>query len=252
MKTLKVTILISFVLLSLPIFFIVTPRLPQWPAYHQFADTRSLFGIPNFWNVVTNLPFVLVSMLGLIALKQQRQQHCVDAKKTMVFFILFSSIFLIGLGSAYYHWAPDNARLVWDRLPMTLVFMSLLSWAIMERIDVKVGFALLWPLIFLGLFSVWYWHWTEAKHLGDLRPYALVQFYSIILIILMLLLFPMKNASLNSYVMVFLFYLVAKLFEYYDAFIYHLSNGLISGHSLKHLFMAISAYYLVVIFKDKA
>jgi hypothetical protein len=41
------------------------PPIPQDPSYHQFADQRTLLGIPNFWNVVSNLPFVLVGAIGL-------------------------------------------------------------------------------------------------------------------------------------------------------------------------------------------
>ena len=41
------------------------PPIAQDPTYHQFADQRTLLGIPNFWNVVSNLPFVLVGAMGL-------------------------------------------------------------------------------------------------------------------------------------------------------------------------------------------
>src|SRR3990172_102797 len=35
------------------------------PNYHNFADQRALWGVSNFWNVVSNLPFLLVALWGL-------------------------------------------------------------------------------------------------------------------------------------------------------------------------------------------
>ena len=39
--------------------------IPQDQSYHQFADQRTILGIPNFWNVVSNLPFLAVGAGGL-------------------------------------------------------------------------------------------------------------------------------------------------------------------------------------------
>ena len=41
------------------------PPLLQNQDYHQFADQREVLGIPNFWNVVSNLPFIAVGAVGL-------------------------------------------------------------------------------------------------------------------------------------------------------------------------------------------
>ena len=43
---------------------LLVPAIPQDQAYHQFADQRTLLGIPNFWNVVSNIPFVVVGVVG--------------------------------------------------------------------------------------------------------------------------------------------------------------------------------------------
>jgi len=96
------------------------PRIPQDPAYHQFADNRTLFGIPNFWNVVTNIPFVLVGIFGLARLAR------VVALRSG-YLIICLGIVLVAVGSAYYHLAPSTPTLTWDRLPMTIVFMALFS-----------------------------------------------------------------------------------------------------------------------------
>lgn len=137
------------------------PPIPQDPSYHQFADQRTLLGIPNFWNVVSNLPFVLVGAMGLWQFGRDRAS-----------FVLFLGVFLTGFGSAYYHWDPNNDTLFWDRLPMALTFMAILAVAIEERVSAKAGAILLWPLLALAVFSLLLWRWTD-----DLRLYGWVQFF---------------------------------------------------------------------------
>ena len=128
--------------------------------YHQFADQRAIFGIPNFWNVVSNVPFLVVGAVGL------RRFHR-DAA-TAVFFL---GVFLTGSGSSYYHWAPQDSTLFWDRLPMTLIFAALFALAIGERVSKAAGAVLLWPTLAVGVSSVLLWLWTD-----DLRLYFWRQF----------------------------------------------------------------------------
>ena len=44
---------------------LLLPSIPQDQHYHQFADQRALLGIPNFWNVVSNIPFIAIGAVGL-------------------------------------------------------------------------------------------------------------------------------------------------------------------------------------------
>ena len=233
-------IALTIIISSLVYLFI--SRTPQWLSYHEFADARKIWGIPNFWNVVSNIPFLVVGILGLISLQQQRKNKHLAVKEVIVFLILFIGVFLVGIGSSYYHWAPDNNRLVCDRIPITIVFMSLLSLTIMERINFNLGFGLLIPLAALGIFSVLSWYWTELSGQGDLRLYGLVQFYSIFLIVFILFLFPKPYPPFKAYLWMCIFYLIAKILEHFDPMIY----GVISGHTLKHFCAAISAYFIVV------
>ncbi|WP_173236155.1 ceramidase domain-containing protein [Legionella antarctica] len=236
------TIFIALAIIIPLLVYIFIPRIPQWSSYHQFVDVRKTWGIPNFWNVVSNIPFFLVSILGLISVQQQWKNNNLTIKEIIVFLILFMGILLISIGSSYYHWSPDNNRLVWDRIPITIVFMSLLALTIMERVNFHLGLWLLIPLIALGIYSVLYWHWTELSGQGDIRLYGLVQFYSIFLILFILLLFPKPYPPLYLYIWMFIFYVLAKLFEYLDP----IMDGLLSGHTLKHLCAAISTYFIVV------
>lgn len=249
-QKLAVIILLVFVAFVFLITFIFIPRISQWESYHHFSDQRTVYSIPNFCNVISNVLFCFVSILGFHALYRQRKRNCLLPRETIVFAVLFLGIFLTGLGSCYYHWAPNNHTLVWDRIPITLVFMSLLALTIMEKVNSTIGFWLLVPLIIFGIFSVEYWHWTEDLGHGDLRLYALVQFCSMFVIAAILYLFPTPYPPLKSYLWMMFFYALAKLCEHLDALIY-MTTGWISGHTLKHIFAAISTYWIVVMLKQK-
>lgn len=243
------TIFAGLMFFSLLIIFICIPKTAQWIGYHQFADVRTIWGIPNFWNVVSNIPFFVVGLLGCCLLRKKWNNKQIEIRQAIVFFIFFMGVFLTGIGSFYYHLTPNNTTLVWDRIPMTMVFMSLLSFTVMEKINLKWGFRLLIPLILFGFFSVFYWHQTELQNQGDLRLYGVVQFYSILMIIFILCFFHSTYPAFKNYFAMFVLYALAKCFEYFDHEIYNL-NGMISGHTLKHLCAAISTYFMVIILKE--
>ncbi len=216
------------------------PAIPQDPGYHDFADTGKYFGIPHFWNVVSNLPFLAVGILGLLATKRGQGGLPELSANYSVF---FAGVFLTGLGSGYYHWHPDNQTLVWDRVPMTLAFMALLSIIIGEHMDVRASRLLLWPLIMVGIASVGYWHWTESLGRGDLRFYGLVQFLPMLIIPLTLVSLPSRFSSVIYVWAVIVAYAVSKLLEYFDHELFRLT-GFIGGHPLKHIAAALGAYAL--------
>lgn len=216
--------------------FLLTPPVPQDPAYHDFADTRSLFGIPNFWNVASNLPFMLIGGWGVLAVFRRSEVICQPGLE-LAYIVFFSGIFLTAFGSGWYHLSPDNEPLVWDRLPMTIGFAGLFSIIVGEFISARTGRAILVPLLLAGVASVEYWAWTETRGLGDLRPYAIVQFLPMLLIPAILLLYLPATGSVRYYWWMLLFYVFAKLAEFLDAPIFAL-GGIVSGHTLKHLFAA--------------
>lgn len=117
-------ILIIFFLFIGTLFFL--DPIPQDLDYHNFADQRNILSIPNFWNVMSNLPMFFLGTYGTwLSLRNWSQRPDVVSK--WIPLILCSGIFLACFGSAYYHWAPDNDTLVWDRLPMTLMFMPIFA-----------------------------------------------------------------------------------------------------------------------------
>jgi hypothetical protein len=214
-------------------------RIPQDPGYHKFADGSAFFGIPNFWNVATNLPFLLVGLIGLA----WRSRLQVQALQTQ-YVVLCIGVALVGLGSSYYHLAPSTPTLVWDRLPMTVAFMALFSAVIQDRIGERLGRILLWPLIVAGIATIVWWYWSELEGRGDLRPYAVVQFLPMLLIPLMLLLFRGEGLRDASLWLALAVYALAKVAEYFDAEIYSTTNFL-GGHGLKHLLAAIAVWWVL-------
>ena len=212
--------------------------------YHAFADTRALFGVSNFWNVMSNLPFLIVGWIGLRALAHVRERAFV-AEVRAAYWLFFASAVLIALGSGYYHLAPGNQALVWDRLPMTIGFMAFFSIVVAEHIRPVYGARLLYLLIVAGIATVIYWHVTEEAGRGDLRPYILVQFLPILLTPVILVLYRSRFTRVGWMWAVVACYACAKLLELADGWIYAQLN-IISGHSLKHALAALGMYCLVI------
>ena len=221
--------------------------IAQDPLYHQFADQRTMYGVPNFWNVLSNLPFLIVGMMGLFSLARPgRIKFIAEIKSAYVLF--FTGVALVSFGSAYYHLWPGNETLVWDRLPMTFAFMALFAVIFGEFAALKISKLILWPLVVLGILSVFYWHFTESSGHGDLRFYILIQFLPMLLIPLLLMLFRSRFTGTVGYWALLFAYLLAKIFEYFDESVFD-SLGVISGHSLKHIVAALGIFVLLRTYK---
>ncbi|WP_231383627.1 ceramidase domain-containing protein [Methylobacter luteus] len=220
------------------------PKIPQDLNYHYFGDQKQMLGVSNFWNVMTNLPFLIVGLMGIRRVMANRLGGGMPQLRP-AYLIFFIGVFLVGLGSGYYHLDPDNGTLIWDRLPMTIAFMALFSAIVGEYLSITWGRRLLYPLVLIGMASVVYWHWSEQQGHGDLRFYALVQFLPMFLIPVMLV-FCQPRLSGNGYLWGIIgIYAAAKLAETGDVVIYeHLR--FLSGHSLKHLLAAGGAALFLV------
>lgn len=221
------------------------PPLPQAQEYHHFADDRTFLGVPNGLNVVSNLPFLIVGVWGVWSVSRIRVGPFVDRVERWPWFGFFVGVDLTAFGSAYYHLHPDNDRLMWDRLPMSIAFMSLVAAVLAERIDIKLGTRLLLPLLAAGVASVLAWHWSERQGRGDLRPYYFVQFYPMLALPFLLLWLPPRYTKTSDLLLALGCYVVAKLCEHPgDAPIYELGH-VVSGHTLKHLVAAAGAYWIL-------
>ena len=242
----KYGLLLGGTFVTLVAIFLVPP-IPQSLSFHHFADDRSLWGIPNFGNVMSNVPFVVIGCYGIGLVMSAPIPWTIR----LVYLLLFIGVVLTGLGSAHYHWHPDNDTLVWDRIPMTIVFMSFLSATLAELVSRPLGLRLLVPLVAVGVGSVLWWHYTETLGTGDLRLYFWVQFYPMLAIPLLLWLFytTTVKAILPSLIWIVVWYVIAKVFEQLDYPIFRALG--VSGHSLKHLAAAVSTWYFVVLFRMK-
>jgi len=237
---------IAFVLTT-AIFF-MSP-IAQDQAYHQFADQNTIFSIPNFWNVISNLPFILVGIIGLVAINRQTIKGGL-AELRINYSIFFIGLIFTGFGSGYYHWDPNNTSLVWDRLPMTISFMAFFTAIMGENISLTLAKRSLYPLLLIGFFSVLYWIMTELNGAGDLRPYVLVQFLPVIMIPLILWFYKSSFTGQRYIVAVLLAYVIAKLLEHFDHEVFELF-GVISGHSIKHLVAALGTYFFYLALKKR-
>lgn len=205
-------------------------RIPQDLAYHHFADRRVMLGLPNFLNVASNLAFLLVGWAGVAFCIGGRGQGAI-----LSWAVLFLGAALVAVGSAYYHWAPDNASLVWDRLPMTVGFMGLFVALLSEHIHERLERLLLLPALVIGAASVAWWHYAD-----DLRFYAWVQLMPLVTISLLIALFPGRYTHRRCLVYGLVGYLLAKAAEAFDPQIYAATGELLSGHTLKHLLAALA------------
>jgi hypothetical protein len=208
------------------------PRIPQDPGYHLLADQRAWLGVPNGLNVLSNLPFAIVGLWGLAATARGKRQGAGWLRVPWA--TLFGGTALTALGSSYYHLAPDNWGLAWDRLPMTVGFMGLLTAVLAERLGLALARRLFVPLVAAGAGSVVYWYWSELRGAGDLRPYALVQFGSLAAIALLLVLYRRPGGDDRYLVAALVAYAAAKGLEMADRAAYDLGQ-VVSGHTLKHV-----------------
>jgi hypothetical protein len=221
------------------------PPIPQDLAYHRLADSRGWGGVPNALNVLSNVGFVLVGAVGLhVVMAGTPGPAFRQPIERWPYAIFFTGLILTGLGSAYYHWAPGNARLVWDRWPLAITIMGLLDATIADRIGPRVALRLLGPLVGLAVVSVWYWRLTELRGAGDLRLYGLVHFYPLLAVPLMLWLLPARYTRGADLLAAAGTYALAKVPEFADAWIFS-ATCVVSGHTLKHLTAAMAGCWVV-------
>ncbi|MDO8988532.1 MAG: ceramidase domain-containing protein [Sideroxyarcus sp.] len=219
---------------------VLLPPLPQPQDYHRFADARAWLGVPNFLNVVSNLPILLVAVAGLCAVRQRSPGRA----ESLPYALFFLALAATACGSAWYHLAPDNARLFWDRLPIAVSFAMLLAAVVAERTSPKAGLLLAAPLAATGAGSVWYWLRSEGLGVGNVLPYFAFQFYALLAILLLMHYCPSRYSRGTDLYRMIALYGVALVAELLDRNFYAVGE-FVSGHTLKHLLAALAAYQLV-------
>lgn len=248
--------------LRLLAFFLVTiaavlllPPVAQTLNYHNFADSRSICGVSNFANVASNAAIFLGGASGLLLLFGSAG-HTGSAtfsskNEWWPYFFVFAGATLIALGSAYYHYQPNNQTLIWDRLPMAVMFMALFAAIVAERISLAAAKILTAPLILLGVASVVGWALSEGRGNGDLRFYGVVQFFPMVATPLILWLFPSRYSAQSYLVGSIAWYALAKVFELLDWQVFVATRGFVSGHTVKHVLCGLSIYWLVLMLQKR-
>lgn len=219
--------------------------IAQWSDYHAFADTRSWLGLPNAANVLSNLPFALVAWAGL----RRLPKSMLPAPVRLAWLVLCVSLLFTAAGSALYHWAPNNAALVADRIPIAWACAALLCAFLAERADPRwAGPVPLAAALLLATAAVAWWWFTEQRGRGDLRPYLAVQFLPMLLVpVALWLKLPTRHAGAvptSAWWAVLGWYGAAKVMELADAWVLS-AIQVSSGHTLKHLLAAVGAAWIV-------
>jgi len=217
------------------------PPIRQPQEYYNFADKRAFLGIPNFFDVTTNMAFFLVGMPGLWFCLKNR---CQGARYAWI--ALFVGLVSVSLGSSYFHWNPQDDTLVWDRASLTIGFMGLFVALLGEYVSDRLGRVLLVPALILGVASVFYWHWFD-----DLRLYLWIQFMPILVIPLVMVLFRSGFSHQWLIVVTVCCYVLAKVTEVYDREIFLFNHQLFSGHSIKHILAALGCFAILLMLKNR-
>ena len=250
----SVLMLLGFFIITLAAALLVPP-IAQSLSYHDFADSRSLCGVSNFGNVASNLAILLGGLSGLWFMFGQKARKTAltfaTAAEWWPYLFVFIGATGIAFGSAYYHYKPGNDRLIWDRLPMAIMFMALFGAIVAERVSLAAAKILTAPLIVLGIASVVGWALSESHGAGDLRFYAIVQFFPMVATPLILWIFPARYSSQSNLVGSLAWYALAKVFEMFDLQVFMATHGTVSGHTIKHILCGLSVYWLVRMLRNR-
>ena len=244
---LSILILTGIIVFTVVLFI---PPVYQDQEYHNFADKRTIWGIPHFGDVITHILYLIFGLIGLgwMFTKNggQKEDAFIKKHEALSYYAFFASFILVALGSTWYHWNPNDDTLFWDRLPLTVTFMSLVGIIIAERISSRAGIICLPILSALGLGTILYWSLLG----GDLRPYGLVQFYPMIAMPMMIVMFPPRYSNSGFFWIMFAWYGVAKVFELLDYQIYDMT-GFITGHNIKHVCSGLSVLWVYAMLRRR-
>jgi hypothetical protein len=214
--------------------------VPQHNDYHAFADQRTLLNLPFAADVLSNLPFGIIGVIGLGLVAAQRSS---DEQKTQLglFTLSFLGLILTTLASSFYHFSPNNYGLSIDRLGMTSAFAGIIGLAVATRISDRAGMASALTILILAPFSIVHWYQTD-----NLWLWSVLQGGGMIALVLLALRSTLASGISIRLGWIVAPYAIAKVLELSDHAIFEFSQHTVSGHSLKHLAAAAAAWPLIV------
>ncbi len=238
------------------------PAVAQYANYHAFADQRTLWGLPFAMDVLSNLPFAVLGAWGLVRLRSVQSPRARRARRARLTGfaalvpsdaqrplaqLFFGGLILTALCSCYYHLQPDDLGLAIDRLGMLAAFAGLMGLAAADRISARTGQWIATAVLTLGPVTVGVWAST-----GNLLPWSVLQGGGMLLVLCLALRRPLIGAWGVSLVAVMAWYALAKLLELGDHPILALTQGLVSGHTLKHMAAAMAAWPVMAVMQNGA
>ena len=214
---------------------LLMPGMAQSESYHAFADQRGWAGLPHAADVLSNLGFLAAGLAGFSLLWRADYQRLNGTARALCA-LFFAGLLCSSAGSALYHWAPQNATLVWDRLGMSVAFAGLLGLAVQTRVDDISARVTAVVMLLAAPISVAVWAQTS-----NLLPWVLVQAGGMLIIFGLAFMAPRRNALPVELGWVIGLYAVAKLLEMSDSDVFDVTAHWVSGHSLKHWVAAAAA-----------
>lgn len=212
------------------------PFVSQPSNHHDFADTRTLIGIPYAMDVLSNLPFALWGLLGALTLLRV-PRGALNLATSACAALFFAGLLVTAAASSYYHLQPNDAGLAIDRLGMVLAFAGLLGLAVAGSVSARAGWLTALTMLVLGPISIWVWAAT-----GNVLPWAVAQFGGMLLVLALMVLKPLPGALNLRLGAVLASYALAKVFEMADHQVYDMSGHMLSGHTLKHVLASFAAW----------
>jgi hypothetical protein len=224
--------------------------IAQLANYHDFADARTLLGIPRAMDVLSNAGFIVVGLWGLAVLRRGWGDPAFASSRPG--YLLFSlAVLATAFGSGWYHLAPDDDRLVWDRLPINIACAGLLAAVYADTHGDRRPWLTTAVLAVLAAASVWWWSYTRTRGVGDLRPYLYLQAVLIVLVPGWQAVYRAPRRERIAFGLAILLYALAKVFELVDHAVFGVL-GFMSGHTIKHLLSTAASAAVIAAIAGRA
>ncbi len=212
---------------------------------NHFVDSRTWLSIPNAADVLSNLPFAIFGVWGLLLQANTRKaSQPYVGRESFVLTLFFVGLIFTAIGSMLYHLAPSDSTLLWDRAGMAFAFAGMLGVAASERVSSASGIWLGLATLLAGAIALLVWSQTT-----DVLPWLTLQFGCMAMILVLAITRKhVKSLGVSLYAVV-AWYALAKIFESNDHAIFEATGHWVSGHTLKHLAASLAARPVIRVLK---